>query len=65
MVDLEVGDEVYAFERFVPMKGEEAGAWFRGSVQQQSEDLVMACKDSALVASEADPDALSLLSLVK
>jgi hypothetical protein len=49
----------------VPMKGEEAGAWFRGSVQQQSEDLVMACKDSALVASEADPDALSLLSLVK
>lgn len=32
VVALEVGDEVYAFEEFVPKQSESKGIWYRGSV---------------------------------
>ncbi|KAL7415449.1 hypothetical protein BDY24DRAFT_382988 [Mrakia frigida] len=46
MADLEVGDEVYAFERYVPRHGGERNMWYRGYV----------------VASTKTPSASSLLS---
>lgn len=36
MVDLEVGDEVYAFEKYVPRTGGDRNVWFRGYVVSTS-----------------------------
>ena len=38
VVGLEVGDEVYAFEEYVPATGEAIGPWYRGCV-----DLSLLC----------------------
>ena len=43
VVSLEVGDEVYAFEKYTPRAKEVEGTWYRGYV------AVTHCTDSALL----------------
>jgi dedicator of cytokinesis protein 3 len=52
MVDLEVGDEVYAFERYVPRHGGERNMWLRGYVVSTS-------RTPAVPSVSADPSSSS------
>jgi dedicator of cytokinesis protein 3 len=38
VVSLEVGDEVYAFEKYTPRGKETDGVWYRGYVPARSTD---------------------------
>ena len=55
MVSLEVGDEVYAFEKYTPKAKEVDGVWYRGSVQVIQLLLIHDCSLVMLSALQVGP----------